>query len=178
VAVDKLDILPAHNSQSDLVDLPVAVRSMANYANAAGAPANSAPLPPVLHGAPSAMVLPQATPWQSVQVGTWFLTAPSLLSLDRDLQVASLPMDASHAEALVKKYPHPTLTARVYISIDHAMTYKSSTIPLRTDWPAATSVQSVLAARVQRVDILVGVVPQAGIDPATAHDMDLLETFN
>jgi len=58
-----------------------------------------------------------------------------------------------------------------------ALTYKSSTIPARPDLPAAFGVQSVLTARVQRVDILAGPPAQPETN-STISQPEVVATFN
>lgn len=141
VAVDKFDILPTHNDARDLIDTPESVRTLANYTNTVGSQSPGYPPQPVFNGALTAQPIPQATTWQSIAAGTWLLSGPSVLSLDRYLQIPSMPMDPARAEAPLKKYHYPTFTARIYITVDHTLTYRSSTLPRgpisRRLWPCS-----------------------------------------
>jgi hypothetical protein len=175
--VDKINILPTHNTPYDLADLPDAVRTTANYA---GIALNQPTYPPptALHGAPRAITVTSgAASWQSVASGYWMAGSPGALALDRTLQVPAPAMDAARAEALLKKYPSLAMTARVYINVERVLTYKPSSMKPRTDLPAAMNLQSVAAARVERVDVFAGSPPQPGADPSGPAQGDFLASF-
>ena len=68
--VDKLDILPTHNSPRELIDLPEAARTTANYSNPIGQPEGYPPLP-VLNGVRTGILLPnyRFRPWRWTRRG-------------------------------------------------------------------------------------------------------------
>jgi hypothetical protein len=174
---------PGNSGYLSAGDLPSSAHTRANYPVAVlQSPAVTGKVEPDGLHLPGLMLHIQEelapTYWQgefatssSGQAGATRFPVPSVLSVDRQLTIAPIPMDTTRAEALTKKLNSGgQLIAKVYLTIDHSDTFTFGT------GTAARGQQGLLLAHVQKADLLVG-QPQPG-QAGLPTGGELIGTFN
>jgi hypothetical protein len=95
----------------------------------------------------------------------------SAIALDRQVTIPPIPMDPTRAEALTKKLVTGGLTARVYVTVDRALTFSGKTLT------GEKQQQAALVAHVLKVDVIASSTRPTNPDAAPPDD-ELLATYD